>query len=104
MKTTRTGGTLAGLVATVALLFVVMIGVGFGMGWVSVSDNPDKSTIEIDKVQVKEDTDKAADATKEFINKSAESLERATDDLEQSADELEQSTDDQTSPDGPDAK
>lgn len=94
MKRTRNGGALAGLLATVAILVILFFGVGFGMGWVSVSDNPDKSTIEIDKVQLKEDTDKAADATQKFINESADSLKDGAEKLEHSTDEhLSPSTD-----------
>ncbi|PQO40661.1 hypothetical protein [Blastopirellula marina] len=87
MKRTRIGGALVGLLATTAILMILFFGVGFGMGWVHVSDNPDKSTIEIDKVQLKEDTDKAADATKKFLHESAESLEEGANQVEHAADD-----------------
>ncbi|RCS54107.1 hypothetical protein DTL42_02860 [Bremerella cremea] len=87
MKRTRNGGALAGLLATVAILAILFFGVGFGMGWVHFSDNPDKSTIEIDKVQLKEDTEKATDATKKFINESANSLKEGAEQLEHESDE-----------------
>ncbi|GAA4436582.1 hypothetical protein [Bremerella cremea] len=75
MKNSRKGGAVAGLLATIAVLVLLFAGIGLSMGWVEMSDSPDKSTIEINKTELKEDTDKAVKATEEFINKSAESIE-----------------------------
>ncbi len=91
MKPIRNGGTLAGLIASSVIVLILFVGVGLGMGWIHVSDNPDKSTIELDKVQLKEDTDKAADATKQFIHESAEKLDEGANQLENATDDSDAS-------------
>lgn len=99
MNTTRTGGSAAAVLSTLVIVLVLLVGIGLSMGWVSFSDSPEKSTIEIDKVQLKEDTDKAATATKEMINNSAKSLKDAANDVEHATENaLSDENNDETSP------
>lgn len=95
MITKHTGGSAAAVLSSLAIVLILFVGIGLSMGWVSFSDTPGKSTIEIDKVKLKEDTDKAAAATKEMINDSAKSLEDATDSVQDATqDALSERTDD----------
>lgn len=85
MTIRRKGNALVGILAAIAALVLVFAGLGLSMGWVTYSDSPDKSTIEINKTELKEDTDEAVKATEKFIQDSAASVEEATNDA---ADEL----------------
>ena len=75
MKNSRKGGAVAGVLAAIAVLVLLFAGVGVSMGWVQWEDSPEKSTIEINKTEMKEDTDKAVKATEDFINESAKAVE-----------------------------
>lgn len=87
------GNALVGILATIAALLLMFVGLGVTFGWVSMSDSPDKSTIELNKVEMKEDTDEAVKATEKFIKESAESVEQATEEAsEEISDEAEQET------------
>ena len=97
MNRKRLGGAAAAVLSTLAIVLILFIGIGLSMGWVSISDNPEKSTIEIDKVQLKEDTDKAAAATQEMINDSAKSLKETTNDVEDATEDA-LSDEDQSAP------
>lgn len=77
MKNRNKGNALAGILATIAVLALVFAGLGVTFGWVTMSDSPDKSTIELNKTELKEDTDHAVEATEKFIKDSAESVEKA---------------------------
>ncbi len=81
----KNGSALAGILATIAVVMLIFAGLGVTMGWVTWSDSPDKSTIEIDKTEMKADTDKAVEATEKFIKDSAETVEQAT---EEAAEEV----------------
>lgn len=85
MKSRNKGNALVGILATIAVLMIMFAGLGLTFGWVTMSDSPDKSTIELNKTQLKEDTDEAVKATEKFIKDSAESVEQAT---EQASEEL----------------
>jgi len=78
MTTRNKGGALTGILATIAALLLVFAGLGFTFGWVTLNDSPDKSSIELNKTEVKEDTDHAVEATEKFIKDSAKSVEQAT--------------------------
>ena len=75
------GNAVVGILATIAVIVLMFAGLGFTMGWVTMSDSPDKSTIELNKTELKEDTDEAVKATEKFINDSAESVEQATEEV-----------------------
>lgn len=74
----KKGNALAGILATIAVLVLIFAGLGLTFGWVTLSDSPDKSTIEINKTELKADTDEAVKATEKFIKDSAASVEQAT--------------------------
>lgn len=93
MKSPHKGSALVGILATIAALLLMFVGLGVTFGWVSMSDSPDKSTIELNKVELKEDTDHAVKATEKFIKDSAESVEQAT---EEAAESIDNDADQQT--------
>ncbi|QDU75906.1 hypothetical protein Pan97_29490 [Bremerella volcania] len=84
MKSRNKGNALVGILATIAVLVVLFAGLGLTFGWVTLSDSPDKSTIELNKTELKEDTDQAVKATEKFIQDSAESVEQAAEETSES--------------------
>ncbi|PQO26406.1 hypothetical protein C5Y96_20460 [Blastopirellula marina] len=93
MKNRHKGNALVGILAVIAVLVMIFAGLGLTFGWVTFSDSPDKSTIELNKVELKEDTDQAVKATEKFIKESAESVEQAT---EEAAEEIKADADQET--------
>ncbi|MBA2113611.1 hypothetical protein [Bremerella alba] len=89
----RNGGALAGILATIAVLVLIFAGLGLAFGWVTMSDSPDRSTIEINKTELKKDTDEAVKATEKFIQDSADSVEQAS---EEASDNLTTDNDQET--------
>lgn len=85
MKNRNKGNAVVGVLAVIAVLMIMFAGLGLTFGWITMNDSPDKSTIELNKTELKEDTDEAVKATEKFIKDSAESVEQAT---EQAADKL----------------
>ncbi|MEW4562016.1 hypothetical protein AB1K70_05785 [Bremerella sp. JC770] len=93
MTNRNKGGALTGILATIAALLLVFAGLGFTFGWVTLNDSPDKSTIELNKTELKEDTDQAVEATEKFIKDSAASVEQAT---EEATEDLTDDSDQET--------
>jgi hypothetical protein len=60
------------------LLVVAAVGVvGYAMGWITLESTSDRTTIEIDKNEMKDAGRKAAEETEEFVDEVGETLREA---------------------------
>lgn len=80
------------------LVIAAVVVAGLLFGWVYVRDNDNSTEIIIDKQEVKQDTDEAAEATREFADEAGRKLNRLGDKVEKSLDKAVQTEEEQDSP------
>ena len=54
------------------LALVIVIAIAGFLGWISFKDSGDATTIQIDKKQIKEDTSKAIEKSREAVDRAVE--------------------------------
>lgn len=87
MGSLRRGGALAAVLAAFGAVVVILLVMGLVFGWVGWSDDSQRTTLEVDKVELQQDTDEAVDATKKVLHRAAETIEDAARDLGSEDDE-----------------
>ena len=59
------------------LILVLVIGAMFYLGWLTLSNNSEDSTIQINKNEIKADTEKAVEKVKEVIHEGTDAAKGA---------------------------
>lgn len=83
IKTSRHGNSIAGVLATIALIVVIACGLIYAMGYATVEQSPQTTTIQVNTEQMKADADKAVEEGKKLLNDAGESIEDGAEEVQQ---------------------
>ena len=70
---------MARVLATLAILLVVLVAVGFAVGWITLERSPEKATIDVNTRAIEQAADETIQSSKEAIDEAAKSIEKAVD-------------------------
>lgn len=82
--TKRHGNGIAGVLATLALVIVIACGTIYAMGYATVENSPQSTTIEVNTQQMKEDAGKAVEDGKQLLNDAGQSIEEGAEEVQES--------------------
>lgn len=82
IQRSRHGGSIAGVLATIALIIVIACGLIYAMGYATVEQNPQSTTIEVNTEQMKTDADKAVEKGKQMLNDAGQSIENGAEEVQ----------------------
>ncbi|HUG66518.1 MAG TPA: hypothetical protein VMM76_02125 [Pirellulaceae bacterium] len=68
---------LVGLLALVAALIIGFVGISYAMGWLEFHNEANRTTIEFDKNEAQDDTERAIERTQDFIKDTGKTLQDA---------------------------
>jgi beta-lactam-binding protein with PASTA domain len=63
----------------VLLLLIALVVIAIVLGWVTFSPGPERSTINIEKQEIREDTRELLDSGAKIVNQADEGIDRAAD-------------------------
>lgn len=79
----RRGSSIAGILATLALIIVIACGVIYAMGYAKVESTNDTTTIEVNTQQIKTDAGDAVESGKKLLNDAGKSIEEGAEEVQQ---------------------
>ncbi|EAQ80512.1 hypothetical protein [Blastopirellula marina] len=82
----RRGNSIGAVLATLALVVVLACGVIYAMGYATVENSSDKTTIEVNTQQMKEDADQAVESGKQMLNDAGKSIEDGAEEVQDQVD------------------
>ncbi|UUO07139.1 hypothetical protein M4951_02230 [Blastopirellula sp. J2-11] len=82
----RRGNSLVAVLATLAVIIVLACGIIYAMGYATVENSSDKTTIEVNTQQIKEDAGQAVESGKQMLNDAGKSIEEGAEEVKDQVD------------------
>ncbi|MCC9606264.1 hypothetical protein LOC68_18745 [Blastopirellula sp. JC732] len=77
----RHGNSIAGVLATLAVIIVIACGLIYAMGYATVENNSATTTIEVNTQQMKDDAGKAVEEGKQLLNDAGKQIQEGAEEV-----------------------